>query len=58
MELKLAAPKASENRMMEVIVNDRMGAKVRVKCMPEDTVKELKMLVAAHTGVRAEKIRL
>lgn len=43
---------------MEVIVNDRMGQKVRVKCMPEDTIFNLKQLVAAHTGVRPEKIRL
>ena len=44
--------------MMEVIVNDRLGAKVRVKCMPDDTVAMLKQLIAAHTGCRADKIRL
>ena len=44
--------------MMEVIVNDRLGQKVRVKCMPDDTVGMLKQLISAHTGVRAEKIRL
>ena len=57
-ELKIQPPPASQNRMMEVIVNDRLGQKVRVKCMPEDTIGELKMLISAHTGVRAEKIRL
>ena len=41
-ELKIQPPPASENRMMEVIVNDRLGQKVRVKCMPEDTVFMLK----------------
>ena len=43
---------------MEVICNDRLGSKVRVKCMPEDTILQLKQLIAAHTGVRAEKIKL
>ena len=57
-ELKILPPKASENRMMEVIVNDRLGQKVRVKCMPEDSIFNLKQLIAAHTGIRAEKIRL
>jgi ubiquitin-like protein 5 len=45
-------------RMMEVICNDRLGQKVRVKCLPSDTVGDLKRLVAAHTGTRAERIRL
>jgi len=44
--------------MMEVICNDRLGQKVRVKCLPSDTVGDLKRLVAAHTGTRAERIRL
>jgi len=43
---------------MEVICNDRLGQKVRVKCLPSDTVGDLKRLVAAHTGTRAERIRL
>jgi len=44
--------------MMEVICNDRLGQKVRVKCLPSDTVGDLKRLVAAHTGTRAERISL
>ena len=44
--------------MMEVVCNDRMGGKVRVKCFPTDTVLMLKKLIAAHTGTRFEKIRL
>lgn len=44
--------------MMEVICNDRLGQKVRVKCLPSDTIGDLKRLVAAHTGTRAERIRL
>ena len=44
--------------MMEVVCNDRMGGKVRVKCFPTDTILMLKKLIAAHTGTRFEKIRL
>jgi len=44
--------------MIEVILNDRMGKKVRVKCNPDDTVGDLKKLAAAQTGTRPEKIRL
>lgn len=55
-ELKIVAPK--ENTMMEVICNDRLGGKVRVKCYPTDTIANLKLLVGAHTGTRPDKIRL
>jgi len=44
--------------MIEIIVNDRMGRKVRVKCFESDTIGDLKKLVAAHIGTRAEKLRL
>ena len=44
--------------MMEVICNDRLGGKVRVKCFPSDTILILKKLIAAHTGTRFDKIRL
>jgi ubiquitin-like protein 5 len=44
--------------MIEVVCNDRLGKKVRVKCMEDDTVGDLKKLVAALTGTRPEKIRL
>ena len=57
-ELKIPAPKASENKMMEVVCNDRLGGKVRVKCYPSDSIGDLKLLIAAHTGTRPEKIRL
>lgn len=48
-----AAPK-----MIEVIVNDRLGKKTRVKCCPSDTIGDFKKLIAAKTGTRPEKIRL
>ena len=44
--------------MIEVICNDRLGGKVRVKCYPTDTIANLKLLVGAHTGTRPDKIRL
>ncbi|ORX35742.1 ubiquitin-related domain-containing protein [Kockovaella imperatae] len=44
--------------MIEVIANDRMGRKVRVKCLPTDTVGDLKKLIAAQTGTTAQKIQL
>ena len=44
--------------MIEVICNDRLGKKIRVKCNEDDTVGDLKKLVAAQTGTRPEKIRI
>jgi hypothetical protein len=37
--------------MIEVILNDRLGKKIRVKCNEDDTVGDLKKLVAAQTGL-------
>jgi ubiquitin-like protein 5 len=44
--------------MIEVICNDRLGKKVRVKCNSDDTIGDLKKLIAAQTGTKAEKIVL
>ena len=44
-------------QMIEVILNDRLGKKIRVKCNEDDTIGDLKKLVAAQTGTRPEKIR-
>lgn len=44
--------------MIEVVLNDRLGKKIRVKCNPDDTIGDLKMLAAAHIGTRPDKIRL
>ena len=44
--------------MIEVLANDRLGRKVRVKCLPEDTIGDLKQLIALQTGTSAEKIVL
>ncbi|KAI8617577.1 ubiquitin-related domain-containing protein, partial [Chytriomyces sp. MP71] len=44
--------------VIEIIVNDRLGKKVRVKCNGDDTVGDLKKLIAAQIGTKAEKIVL
>ena len=38
--------------MIEVVLNDRLGKKVRVKCNEDDT------LAAAQLGTRPEKIKI
>uniref|UniRef100_A0A8C2CC66 Ubiquitin-like protein 5 n=1 Tax=Cyprinus carpio TaxID=7962 RepID=A0A8C2CC66_CYPCA len=47
-----------KSEMIEVVCNDRLGKKVRVKCNQEDTIGDLKKLIAAQTGTRWEKIVL
>ncbi|KAJ1504535.1 Ubiquitin-like 5 [Coelomomyces lativittatus] len=42
--------------MIEIVCNDRLGKKVRVKCNPEDTIGDLKKLIAAQIGTKSEKI--
>ena len=44
--------------MIEVIVNDRLGKKSRVKCCHSDTIGDLKKLISSKTGTKPEKIRL
>eukprot|EP00419_Tripos_fusus_P030284 CAMPEP_0172712434 /NCGR_PEP_ID=MMETSP1074-20121228/61096_1 /TAXON_ID=2916 /ORGANISM="Ceratium fusus, Strain PA161109" /LENGTH=73 /DNA_ID=CAMNT_0013536361 /DNA_START=42 /DNA_END=263 /DNA_ORIENTATION=+ len=44
--------------MIEVICNDRIGRKIRVKCNADDTIGDLKKLIAAQCGTRWEKIRI
>lgn len=44
--------------MIEVICNDRLGKKIRVKCNADDTIGDLKKLLAAQTGTRPEKLRI
>ncbi|KAJ6246608.1 ubiquitin-like protein [Anaeramoeba flamelloides] len=44
--------------MIEIIINDRLGNKTRVKCNLDDTIGDIKILVASQIGVLPEKIRL
>jgi ubiquitin-like protein 5 len=48
----------AQGQMIEVILNDRLGKKIRVKCNEDDTIGDLKKMVAAQTGTRADKIRI
>jgi len=48
----------STTRLIEVICNDRLGKKIRVKCSPDDTVGDFKKLLAAQTGTAPQKIVL
>ncbi|CAN6339595.1 unnamed protein product, partial [Urochloa humidicola] len=50
--------RGGEAKMIEVVLNDRLGKKVWVKCNEDDTIGDLKKLVAAQTGTRPEKIRI
>ena len=44
--------------MIEITCNDRLGKKVRVKCNQNDTIGDLKKLIAAQTGTKWERIIL
>ncbi|EGC39724.1 hypothetical protein DICPUDRAFT_26369 [Dictyostelium purpureum] len=44
--------------MIEVTCNDRLGSKVRVKVNGDDTIGDLKKVLSAQIGIKAEKIRL
>ena len=48
-----AARPGSHLHMIEVICNDRLGKKIRVKCNEDDTIGDLKKLVAAHAGAQS-----
>ena len=44
--------------MIEVIVDDKLGKRSRVKCSAGDTIGDLKKLTAAQIGTKAEKLVL
>jgi len=44
--------------MIEVMCNDRLGKKVRVKCNTTDTIGDLKKIISAQTGTRYDKIKI
>jgi len=45
-------------QLIEVVLNDRLGRKCRIKCYVTDTIIQVKRLAAAQLGSRAEKMRL
>ncbi|KAL2861678.1 ubiquitin-like protein [Aspergillus pseudodeflectus] len=44
--------------MIVVHVNDRLGTKAAIPCLPSDTVGNFKALVAAHIGREPHEILL
>ena len=44
--------------MIEVVLNDRVGKKIRVKCNEDDTIGDLKKVAAAMLGTRPERLRI
>lgn len=44
--------------MIEVLINDRLGKKIRVKCMSEDTVGDFKKVLSLQLGTQHTKIIL
>ncbi|ESW97004.1 hypothetical protein KL921_000658 [Ogataea angusta] len=44
--------------MIEVVCNDRLGKKIRVKCLPTDTIGDFKKLLGLQIGTDPNKIVL
>lgn len=44
--------------MIEVVANDRLGKKIKVKCLPTDTIGDLKKIISLQIGTAEEKIVL
>ncbi|KAL5050680.1 ubiquitin-related domain-containing protein [Aspergillus fruticulosus] len=55
---KPAAPTGAGEAMIIVHVNDRLGTKAAIPCLPSDTVGNFKALVAAHIGREPHEILL
>ena len=53
-----AAPASTGEAMIIVTVNDRLGTKTQVPCLPSDPVKLLKAMVAAKIGRPVHEIML
>ncbi|CAK9136620.1 unnamed protein product, partial [Ilex paraguariensis] len=47
-----------EKKKIEVVLNDGLGKKVQVKCNDDDTIGDLKELVAAQTDTQSYKIKI
>ncbi|CCC67097.1 hypothetical protein NCAS_0A05390 [Naumovozyma castellii] len=44
--------------MIEVLVNDRLGKKIKVKCLGEDSVGDFKKVLSIQLGTQPNKIVL
>lgn len=52
------APAAANQEMIVVHVNDRLGTKSAIPCLPSDTIGQLKLMVAARIGRDSSQIML
>ena len=59
-EKKASAPPAAAPGMEMIVVNinDRLGTKSAIPCLPSDTIGQLKLMVAARIGREAGQIML
>ncbi|PNY26943.1 Ubiquitin-like modifier HUB1 [Tolypocladium capitatum] len=53
-----AAPVGAGQEMIIVNVNDRLGTKTAIPCLPSDTVGQLKLMIAARIGRDSGQIML
>ncbi|ODV86786.1 hypothetical protein CANARDRAFT_174828 [[Candida] arabinofermentans NRRL YB-2248] len=44
--------------MIEVICNDRLGKKIKVKCLPTDTIGDFKKILSLQIGTEYDKLVL
>lgn len=44
--------------MIQVTINDRLGTKKQIPCLPSDTIKDFKAVVAMMIGRRPHEILL
>lgn len=44
--------------MIAITVNDRLGKKVRLLCNEDDTIGDIKKVIAVKTGMKSERIQL
>ena len=45
-------------KMIEIQANDRLGKKIKLKCLPTDTIGDVKKILALQIGTPAEKLIL
>ena len=56
---KAAAPVSQPPEEMIIVnINDRLGTKSAIPCLKSDTIKQLKLMVAARIGREASQILL
>ncbi|ORY60040.1 ubiquitin-related domain-containing protein, partial [Pseudomassariella vexata] len=55
---KRAPAAGPTEEIIEIFINNRLGAKHKISCMPSDTIKNIKLLFAANTGQNPNRMRL